>query len=123
MKIFTVDLDLYDFVIHVLVNVSDKEFNDYILGNFDLNEIERKTSAATCWTIYDKNGKPDFAIDFRKKIKKDSYSLNTIVHESCHVAFDIMNHIKVPYTHNVTDEAFCPLISYITQKIYEGVYL
>ena len=122
MKTFIIDIELYDFKIHVLNNVSDEEFQEYILGNFDNTQIERKTSTATCWTIYDKEGKPNFALDFRKKLKKDGYSFNTIVHESSHVAFDIMNHIKVPYTHDITDEAFCPLIAYISQKVYEGIW-
>lgn len=119
---FVIDIELYDFRVHILHNFTDEEFQTYILGNFDLNEITRKTSTATCWTIYDKNGKPDFAIDFKRRLKRDGYSFNTIVHEAAHVGFDIMNHVRVPYTHNVTDEAFCPLIAFISQKIYEGIF-
>jgi len=122
MKTFIIDIELYDFKIHVLHNLSDKEFQEYILSNFDITQIERKESVATCWTIYDKEGKPNFALDFKKKLKKDGYSLNTIIHESSHIAFDIMDHINVPYTHEITDEAFCPLIAYISQKVYEGIW-
>lgn len=119
---FIIDIELYDFKVHVLHDFSDEEFQEYILGNFDLDEITRRTSTATCWTIYNKNGKPDFAIDFRKRLKRDGYSFNTIVHESTHVALDIFNHIKVPHTHDITDEAFCPLCAYIAGKVYTGLF-
>lgn len=119
---FIIDVELYDFKIHVLHDLSGCDFNEYILGHFDLEQIERKTSTATCWTIYNKDGKPDFALDFRKRLKKDGYSLNTIIHEASHVAFDIMNHVKIPFTHDITDEAFCPLIAFISRKIYEGLF-
>lgn len=113
---------MFDCKIHVLNGFSDYEFIDYTSANFKDVEITRKTSTAACWTIYNENGKPDYMIDFRKLVKKDPYSINTISHESTHATLEIMKLINIPYEYNVTDEVVCCLNGLIMQKIYEGLF-
>jgi hypothetical protein len=120
MKEFTFDIELYDSRIHVLNNVSDEEFEFYMFAQFR-QRPDRTTGQGACWTIPDTNGKQHYVLDFTKKLSRTPASVNIIVHESLHAAFEIMKHLSIPYVYNVSDEVFCYLCGYIVEKTMEGI--
>ena len=121
MTSFIIPIELYDSDIHVLNGMTDQEFEAYIADNFGIN-VERMESTAAFWTIYDKIGKAIYLMDFKKKLKKDYYSINTLAHECQHATFAILNRNHIPYEFNKTEEVYCCLNGFITGKIFEGVF-
>ena len=122
MNTFIIDIEIYDCKIHVMNSLSDEDFQSYILERGSIDKIERTESIAAFWTIPCKNKRNEYFLDFKKKLKKDSYSMNTICHECTHATFDIMKWVNIPYVVDVTDEAYCCLNALIFQKVYEGIY-
>jgi hypothetical protein len=122
MKQFIIDVALYDSVIHILNSVTDDEFDKYCDRNFPDTEMKRTTSTAACWTVYDGQGKAIYLIDFRVKLIDDSYSINTINHESTHATIDILKRHKIGLVYDATDEVYCCLNGFISGEIYRGVY-
>lgn len=122
MKSFIIDIGIYDSVLHVLNGVTDDEFNKYCSKNFPETEINRTSSTAACWTIYDGQGKALYLIDFKIKLIEDCYSINTIAHESTHATIDILKRHKINLIYDSTDEVYCCLNGFISGKIYQGVF-
>lgn len=122
MRIFEIPIELYDTKVEILNNVTDEEFNEYFLVNFDQTPT-RTMSTAACWTVNGLDNKEHYVLDFKKKLKKDLYSLNTISHECLHATFEILKKISIPYQYNVTDEVFCCLNAFIFEKVYEKLFI
>lgn len=120
MKSFIIDIEIYDSKVHVLYDATDEEFSRYMFDNFKVKKDRLQTSAA-CWLITSGNGVTRL-VDFRTKLKQDAYSVNTIVHESDHVAFEMMKELSIPYVYETTDEVHCYLCAFIAGKIYEEVF-
>lgn len=115
------DVTLYEYRIHVMHAATDTEFNSYIKKVFNA-DIDRSKTTASVWQMENVSGGRESVMDFRVKIQKDLFSLNTIVHECQHVVMDIMNYIGMPCVYDVTDEAFCYLMAHITEKVYEIIH-
>lgn len=123
MKTFIIDLDMFESYVHVLDCVSDEEFDTYVYNNFNKQKIERTCTTAACWSLRDSDSRTQFLLDFRKKLKKDAYSINTITHESLHATNGILNKNSVFFSKDDgVEEVYCCLCSYITGKVYEGIF-
>lgn len=121
MKIFEIPVELYCTKVEVLKNLSDDEFYEYFTEHFT-ETPERMKTTATCWIIAGKDDAQHYVLDFRKPLKKDSDSLNTIAHECLHAAFEILHKRCITLVHDVSDEAFCCLNAFIFEKVYTGLY-
>ena len=119
---FTFDIDIYESRVHVLIQATDDEFESYIYSRFDRLRGERLAGSAGCYPVRDKFNKLHYVLDFKKPMKTDAYTIDTIVHECNHAAFEIMNELSMPYSYGVSDETFCYLSGYIAGKVYEGIF-
>lgn len=115
------DIDVYFYRVHVLHEVTDEEFKKYFSDIFNC-EVERSKTSASVWQMVNTEGRCESIIDFKRIIKKDMFSLNTIVHECLHVTFDIMEYIGMELDYQKTHEVFCYLMGHITEKVYEILY-
>ena len=123
MDQFIIDIELFETQVHILNGVSDKEFDSYVYNNFNKQKAERMNTTASCWSIKDKNNKTQFLLDFKTKLKKDAYSINTITHESLHATNGVLNKNSIYFSKDDSvEEVFCCLCAYITGKIYEGIF-
>ena len=115
------DVDVYFYRVHVLHEVTDEEFKKYFSEVFNC-EVERSKTSAAVWQMENKQGRCESIIDFKLKLKKDSFSINTIAHECQHVTFDIMEYINMELDYKTNHEAFCYLMGHITEKVYDIIY-
>jgi len=122
LKSFIIDIGVYDSVIHIINGFTDKEFNSYCEKYFPDVIINRTTSTAAFWTIWDGVGKAFYLIDFRIKLDDSPESINTINHESTHATIDILKRHKIGLVYDATDEVYCCLNGFISGEIYRGVY-
>jgi len=115
------DIDMYCYRIHVLHDITDEEFVQFFKDKFNC-PVDRCKTPGTAWQMEHKDGQKQSIIDFRRKIKRDSFSLNTVVHECLHVTFDIMEHIGMELDYEKNQEVFCYLMGHITEKVHELLY-
>ena len=115
------DIDLYCYRVHVLHEVTDEDFKKHFNDVFNC-EVERSKTSAAVWQMENKQGRCESIIDFKLKLKKDSFSMNTIAHECQHVTFDIMEYIGMELDYKTNHEAFCYLMGHVTEKVYEIIY-
>lgn len=123
MNQFIINVDIFDCCVHVLDGLTDDEFYSYIDSNFRNQKIERMNTTASCWNIRDKNNKVNFLLDFKKKIKKDYFSIDTITHESCHASRGILKICSIPYSEDDgIEEIYCYLSAFIAGRVYKGIF-
>jgi len=115
------DIDMYCYRIHVLHNIDNTKFVKYFQDTFKC-PIERSNSGASVWQMENTSGRKESIIDFRNKLEKDTFSLNTLVHECLHVTFDIMEYIGVELDYATNHEVFCYLMGHITERVYKIIY-
>ena len=115
------DIDIYAYRVHVLHNVTDAQFTKYFADTFKC-EVERANSGASVWQMENTSGRKESIIDFRDKLEKDTFSLNTLVHECLHVTFDIMEYIGMELDYKTNHEAFCYLMGHVTEIVHKLIY-
>ena len=115
------DIEIYAYRVHVLHNVTDAQFTKYFADTFKC-EVERTNYGASVWQMENKSGRKESVIDFKNKLIRDGWSLNTIVHECEHVTFDIMEYIGMELDYKTNHEAFCYLMGHITERVYKIIY-
>jgi hypothetical protein len=116
------DIDIYCYRVHVLHDITDEEFIKYFKDTFRCPVDRDSAISASVWQMENTSGRRESIIDFRRKIKRDMFSLNTIVHECLHVTFDVMEYIGMTLDYEKNHEAYCYLMAHITEKVYEILY-
>lgn len=119
---FTVNIEIYESRVHVLHNIEDDDFKVYCKIHFD--NIPDRTdggNSGTCWTILDKADKEHYVLDFRKRLRKDSESINLISHEVNHAVNSILDKVDIHYNVD-NDEPYCYLMGHLMEKVFKGLF-
>jgi len=122
-KSFVIDIELYDYKVHVLYLFTDDEIKEYVKKTFRDSDFERSTAPATFCNA-EEAGLPfnECIIDFKRKLNQNGRLTRTwIAHEVFHAVCEITRYVDIPLCQQ-SEEAYAYLAGLITEKIYAGLF-
>jgi len=116
-KHFYFDLGIYPFTIVVSVNETDECLFRY-LKKFRVANLQH---AVLCEKAYAKYvlWNNNVGLIRMRSWKKDARHISALSHEICHIVISVLREVGMKISNNCgSDEAYCYLTSFITEKIY-----